>query len=382
MSLVYPALPRDIILDRPALHALIVGVADYPHLSGGTGSPHPDKPFGLKQVSSPLPSALLIADWLAYEYNQPQVPLGSIELVTAPGASWTRPDGSVVHLPGHARLTDIKRAVYDWKNRCDAWKENAAFFYFCGHGLSNPTQFLLPQDYADPSDPDLWSNCIDFERFRANFNNTCKADTQLFFVDACRNRPAALTRDNVARGTEIVNADEFDPPQTLVRFYATSTEGVVPDGRRGAPTCFAEAFVKAMRGGAAERTGKFWSVTTDSLGNAVKRITEQLARRDSLGVQIPDPWAGGATKVLHQLDHPVIFTRIDCETPVARADSQIALVQLVQPRPLPLKSNGVCPWYNDVLLGDWELTAEFPSLAPYKDHVPIDRPYFDETIKR
>ena len=51
MSLLWPIDPQKIVTDQPRLHALIVAVAAYPHLNGGTGKLAKD-PLGLTQITT------------------------------------------------------------------------------------------------------------------------------------------------------------------------------------------------------------------------------------------------------------------------------------------------------------------------------------------
>ena len=48
-------------------------------------------------------------------------------------------------------------------------------------------QFLLAADFGNPANPDFWENCIDFSGMRSGMHKNA-ADTQLFFIDACRER--------------------------------------------------------------------------------------------------------------------------------------------------------------------------------------------------
>ena len=67
MSLMWPDTEEDIVLDHPTLHALVIGVGDYPHLNNGTGALAND-PLGLSQVTTPPVTALALADWLLGSY--------------------------------------------------------------------------------------------------------------------------------------------------------------------------------------------------------------------------------------------------------------------------------------------------------------------------
>src|SRR5689334_7184092 len=86
MSLLWPASEQEIVISEPRLHALVIGVADYPHLGGGTGAPARN-PLGLSQVSTPRPTAIEIIKWLYTSYNNSDCKLGSLEALISPSST-------------------------------------------------------------------------------------------------------------------------------------------------------------------------------------------------------------------------------------------------------------------------------------------------------
>lgn len=81
MSLIY----RDISLvaNQPQTHAIIIGVGDYPHLRNG--SAFRERPatstMGLGQLTSSPISAKAFSDWMVNNFNNPNAPLGTVELL-------------------------------------------------------------------------------------------------------------------------------------------------------------------------------------------------------------------------------------------------------------------------------------------------------------
>src|SRR5678815_4803298 len=59
MTLLSPDVEANIVTDKPRLHALVIGVADYPHLMNGSGALAGD-PLGLGQVTTPQYTACLL----------------------------------------------------------------------------------------------------------------------------------------------------------------------------------------------------------------------------------------------------------------------------------------------------------------------------------
>ncbi|PZS34215.1 MAG: hypothetical protein DLM61_03950, partial [Pseudonocardiales bacterium] len=77
-----------------ALHALIIGVGDYPYLPGGAGTTT-QAHLGLEQVSTPVPSALAVCEWASTEYANEAAPLGSIELLISAREHYDVPFGAI-----------------------------------------------------------------------------------------------------------------------------------------------------------------------------------------------------------------------------------------------------------------------------------------------
>src|SRR5262249_20412560 len=84
MSLIWPATEADIVTNAPRLHALVIAVANYPHLNGGGGAPALE-PLGLSQITTPRYTGLAIADWLLTRYQNLNCRLGSVEVLLSPG---------------------------------------------------------------------------------------------------------------------------------------------------------------------------------------------------------------------------------------------------------------------------------------------------------
>ena len=153
--------------------------------------------------------------------------------------------------------------------------------------------------------------------------------------------------------------------------------------KTGGTTALAEAFLKAMRGAAAQKPSKAWRVSLFSLSGPLVQLVSKIAARDDLE-QTPDPRPEGKDVVLHELDTPLIFTQIDCETPLARREAAIELVPDMHSMWLKRVSaaGNSRPWLDDVELGDWEVLANFKSFAPYQEKVEIGTPFFEWMIER
>ncbi|HVK14220.1 MAG TPA: caspase family protein, partial [Gemmataceae bacterium] len=215
MSLYWSEDEAGAVQPGPRLHALVVAVGGYPYLKGPQSTVE-GRRFGLSPLTTTLHTGRYIAEWLTgglpgfplpeYKlsglklknpkgYHNPDIPLGTVEVVQSPAppdpadapSKLTRLDGKSVDI-GPATMAGIDAAFNAWYARCHARADNVALFYFAGHGLGiPPAQFLLASDFQHPQKIDPWENAIDFTRLRLGMWK-CQARTQLFFVDACRER--------------------------------------------------------------------------------------------------------------------------------------------------------------------------------------------------
>jgi hypothetical protein len=271
----------------PQTHVLIVGVSRYKHLAGGTHVT-PGLP-ALGQLTSPTVSARKLAEWCTQnKLVNPGAPLGSVELVLS-DPTGQQFNGSAVE---DATMDNIRTAFDAWYDRCDANVGNVAIFYFCGHGLQKDNMLLLPEDFGQ-SRHNPWATAIDFDRTYRGMAQ-CKAVTQLYILDACRQLSQIATLDLDASGqplkTAVLNRQR---PRTAPRLFATAT-GLVAFGDNGQVSRLTSALIDCLDGrGAAQTPNGRWVIDTDHLGGAVQRLIQD--RNEGLPddqQQLVDP-AGG-----------------------------------------------------------------------------------------
>jgi hypothetical protein len=351
MTLIWPLSPALPDITGPRLHAFLIGVSDYPHLTGGTKLLAND-PMGLSQVSTPHYTALALADWLRSEYRHPSVPLGSVELVFSPSPGVPIPDGMA---PSRATMHEIKVAFSNWLARCNTHRDNIALFYFVGHGIAKTDQFLLPEDFGDPNRPNAWENCVNFNAFHMGMRN-CKAQTQIFFVDACRETPFGLLTQLNPQGDPLITATTNDSV-LYSSVYRATTEGKQAFGPTDNITYFGQALLSCLRGVGAMNYAGNWLVNTASLGNALAHALEQLGLK--VDKQLTCHPAPQGTVTIAQAPKPRVLAVIQCSSPAASKVSEITLQNglvtiqsaLGQPRPIVEEVDG----------GDWEIHVKFPN---------------------
>jgi len=354
MSLIWPATETAIAVAEPRLHAFVVAVGDYPHLLGGTGELAHD-PFNLSQVATPRFTGPSVAAWLIEKLRNSDRPLGSVEVLLSPGGTISTPGGPVLANP--ATMANIEQSFAAWLKRCDTHPENAAFFYFCGHGLAKVGQYLLPEDFGDPKAADIWKKCIDFDGLRIGMRK-CRARTQLFFVDACRETPFGVLAQINVRGEPLISATFNDPAVPCSAAYYATTEGRQAYGPADGPTYFSQALLCCLNGVAAmKRMSGKWMVDTYSLGNALGQTMAQYARRFKLPLSCnPDP---GGMATIHEAPTPRVIVAIECSSAQA---SDVADIKIAANGTVVLHSppGSMKPIVEDVAAGSWTVAVSFP----------------------
>jgi hypothetical protein len=376
MSLYWPDDPNKIDLTGARLHAFIIGVGDYPHLVAGVQNAF-NSNFGLQQLTTTVLTAKRIAKWLATEYHNPDVPLGSIELFLSPAQDVDRPDGSKAQIED-ATMANVKAAFRArWlQQRCLPQPGGITFFYFAGHGLSSGgAPYLLLSDFADQA-ANKWDNCIDFSKSRAGMGHV-KA-TQLFFVDACRETPIdALTQANPPTGVRLVDdATMYDQPDSEATYFAAA-DGRQAYGPDDDHTYFSTAVIDALDGAAAlKKQGKV-AVDTFQLATAIGQIVGSLA--GSLTKPLTcNPQPSGKPAVVHLPKAAHARTSIVCVSAQANAESAIRLKrgnELIESA-----AGKERPWFGRVAPGDWELEVTFANLPQYKTVESVNAPLHEVEV--
>lgn len=258
----------------PRLHALIIGVGGYRHLDLNAAAPARIL-NGLMPLTCTVPAAKSIARWLATEYRNPGCPLGSVELLLSPNESLVPAGSSAPMAIEEATMANITAAFARWQQRCDADPGNIAFFYFSGHGVSGLRQFLLAEDFGNPMQLNDWENCIDFTGMKSGMRR-CRAQTQVYFIDACRDTPNQMLSQLNANGKPLINAAVQDSVPVSAAYYAAS-EGRHAYGPDGLETYFCQALLLCLRGAAARNVAQSWRVDTANLGSSLPAVVDVLS---------------------------------------------------------------------------------------------------------
>lgn len=307
MTLVWPQTEEEVVLDAPRLHALVIGVGKYDHLGSNTDSPSTVL-SGLPKLESTAPSAELFAKWLQERYKTARDSalgsLGSVELLLSPHGAAPTVDP--------ATRNNVKSAYDRWYGRCNSNKGNIAVVYFAGHGFSRSARdYLLLQDFgADPAE--VWENCIDGTALVEGMKK-CKADTQLFFFDACRDYAFdALMYDDIST-MRLGGAATLSDHVSHSMVYLAAKQGQKAWGNKKEKiTYFCHVLLMCLNGVGGRIAGPGWAVDGSSLSMAMASVVSLLEKRESLGLSFDS--TGASVDPIHRPEEGRVLLQVSNQT--------------------------------------------------------------------
>lgn len=263
-----------------ALHALIVGVSAYPHLSGGDGAPGPDYEMG--QLTASAASAAAVKDWLEAAGERLAAPLGKVQLLLSPSPGELQRDPGLAGAEPATRES-LRRAALAWREDCASDPENVAFFYFAGHGVVRTRweSVLLLSDFADAPGNPLF-NAVDVNNLFGGMAPTVArpdmARTQLWFLDACRVFPTQFDNFETLAASEVFEVELPDSDRRCAPVYFGASQGGAAYAVRGARTLFSRALLDSLDGAGGEKLEgeNRWVVTAGSLLRGMQAAVDRI----------------------------------------------------------------------------------------------------------
>jgi hypothetical protein len=286
-------------------HALVVGISDYAKLkpvdqAGGPGS------LGLKKLRCAALSAWRFEKWLIKNADELGQPLASVRSLLSPSAEELAAEPNLPTNRPRPTLEEFTKAATAW--RAAAMNDaDVTILYFAGHGLQSESgnQLLVFDDFGDDfgnpfAKTARVQNIID--GMAPSRDAGLIAQTQYYFIDACRNTPPEMADGSVDPGTVFRVLNKRDE-RSLAIFNAT-TFGEQAQGLAGVSTNFCEAVLKALETSSDRTEGvgpdKRWIVTPDMLRDG---ILLELARAGH-PPEAPVTFSGTAKMVLRRLPKP------------------------------------------------------------------------------
>jgi hypothetical protein len=367
----------------PRTHVFIVGVGRYRHLRQGA-SPTPGVP-PLGQLTSPPVSARALADWfMGPKFVNAHAPLGSVEMLLSDKTGQNFAGVQV----DDATSDKIQTAFEAWKGRCHADPGNVAFFYFCGHGLQKDVVALLPEDFG-ASENNLWKQCIDFDKTYAGMAR-CRAGSQFFVIDACRELSQTAIMDQQFGGTALISPRLGDSHlRTAPRLFATAL-GRQAFGDTNGVSRLTAALIECLDGLGATDDGASWVINTSQLGMAVQRLVRHQNEVQNVpenNRQTVDPAGGdhanGPQPLLVFPDgySPTVIVKLGCN-PSSIADKVTFFAVPENGQKQPALNRG--PWTTTVSAGFYVFGCSFDLAGAPNDvrtvRVFVKPPIYDKPI--
>lgn len=292
--------------DRPGVHALIIGISDYPYLGGGSAVPALRAPDngGLGQLEVSALSAALFFKWLSRTKEIGGAPIASCRVHLGP-----RPDEldrvkALVDGPfGGADFATLRAAIDAW---CDemaiggrvAGTDNVALFFYSGHGVEvSASPALLASDVLYQGAADRGVGKAFAIDSLATAVRTYNINRGLLFIDACRDAPlAARILHLTGEGTRRPNDVPQRRPDALIRLQSTASGLKSYQVKDEVGTLFTQAVLDGLEGHPPQYAPYDisqlpWPLRFSALEGHVKRkVSALLADHSPLAVQSVEPY--------------------------------------------------------------------------------------------
>ena len=266
---------------NPGVHALIIGVSEYPFLGGGQ-QPVAD-PWQMGQLTSTASTAHKVFQWL--QTARLPLPLATCRVLVSASPA----EAALAGLTNHATFDNVFAEAHDWRTDANSNPANITFFYFAGHGVqrSKEDAVLCLRDFREPpAGAPALRRAIDVATLRGGMapspTQANIARTQFYFVDACRVQPGQLSKFTAPQTGALWDLEtEGQDDRCSPVFYASVSNhvaGAIP----GVQTLFSKALIACLEGEAGDSLGEdgagdpVWGVTVQGLNDALQSKIDEL----------------------------------------------------------------------------------------------------------
>lgn len=236
--------------DNPGLHVVIAGVSSYSHGKGGRGTPARID-LGIEQLSSAATSAYLLCRWLLDHQDRLSVPLATLRVLLSPVADEIVRTPALADFGDRCTLQNFLRAAGEWRDDAAKHSGSSTLFYFAGHGAQRTKgdSVLLFEDFGDGVGGPL-RNAVDMENvffgMAPSRDRKRIARTQLYFVDACRVRPAVFRNYQFMHTTAVFDIDELERDDRKAPIFFAATSGSLAYAVPGQQTTFSRVLLDCL----------------------------------------------------------------------------------------------------------------------------------------
>jgi hypothetical protein len=381
MPLVLETPNRPAAGSPPGLHAFIVGVSAYPDLPADKtklAAHH----FGMQPLESGALSAFRVFEWLTDPRTRLARPLATCRMLLLPSAKELAAEPKLAARIGDCTPQAFLKDAADWRDDASQSPENITLFYFAGHGVrrTQDDSVLLLQGFGNGIGGPL-VNAVALTNIIGGMAITTTrpniARTQLYFVDACRNFPAAFKHLQQPQPTEVFQVELSPEERRTAPVYFAAASGTQAVGIPGEQTIFSHALLRCLTNDAADLVDQNgvdqWLVTVRSLQPALEKSVDELNTKH--GVQQVIGFGGiQGDAVLCELDQaPLVNVTLnidpDAALPVIRIIARNGAQNPIANIPAPLAPH---PFTSSWPAGFYTLSAEVdPTLVPTGGNFPF-----------
>lgn len=345
---------------QPAIHALVIGIGQYPWLIGGD-----QKPFaqhgGMAQLTSAPESARSFASWFLNELHHPDIGQKTLDLLISDADDNTFDSEAGPIAIERATMGNAKQAINQWVARGDSDEDSILIFFFCGHGLGKGRQtILLMEDFGSVPNTNSLSYAIDFDSFYLGMDQ-CQARRQCYFVDACRvGTPFTLNSLTYFGDPVMIPAAKIANRTRSAPVYYSAMPGTAAYGQKDHASFFTSALINAFKGAGADDATGFWRVETEVLHRGIRAHLQRAFSGSLKATQtaIVDGMADSFT--LHQLvTDPIVPVDVTCKLDEHNKTAQLNVTGGPDPMQMGNVPSGC--WQLDLPLGTYHFAIALPT---------------------
>lgn len=351
-------------LGNPGTHVLIVGIETYPYLADGAKAR--DKTFGMGQLTSPAISAKAMAFWFMAPLIDPALagfhnatsPLASVEiLIGAKRRQSVKTPAGDMKVDG-AKRSQVKSAFNAWKQRLVDNPGSTGIFYFCGHGISDGSQYALCQDILADADT-AYEMAFDVDGTLFSLGKVAKDSHIHFWFDACRAADANLMFRKI-RPHPLLDVSAMDKGvASSTSFLQATGEGRLAFAKKGLPARFTQAILHSFSGYAARSMpGNKWEASSTELHTAVTAFLK-VENKSSPNKQYcgHETWGEGVA-IIELITPPKVRLVLDLKPDVMQPHGQISYKPSGALNPKTLHQCSAGCLSADVSFGAYDLGVE------------------------
>ncbi|MDJ0659704.1 MAG: caspase family protein [Crocosphaera sp.] len=306
-------------------YVFIIAIGYYPHLI----DPSPKLQSKLSEfdlttlegyLSCPPISAIQFAEWMESKYQNLKAPLASIDMFISSGEQ----KGTTIspktenyislktgnsHPVDRATWSNISQAFDQWLNQLKM--DDVAIVYFCGHGLGRlgrtREQTLPLENFGKKPNMLFTDDAIDIENTFIGMTTACKAKTQCYLIDSCRQETEGLSKISGNLGLPLARGGRITSSVGNQWIFRASPTGATAYGKPGEASYFTQALIQSLDIFASQLSSdsnEKWLVELSEINRALKKTVKRLSHGKQKRTDYQDI---SETYIFHELREPPLL---------------------------------------------------------------------------